>query len=98
RRTPHPFPTRRSSDLDPPWQLGNPDGPYAPENHYPTLPLEQIKALPVPAAENAVLFLWAVPGLLPEAFEVIAAWGFRYRGEQIRSEAHTAELQSRSHL
>jgi hypothetical protein len=29
---------------DPPWQLGNPDGPYAPESHYPTLPLEKIKA------------------------------------------------------
>jgi hypothetical protein len=23
---------------DPAWQLGNPDGPHAPENHYPTLP------------------------------------------------------------
>src|SRR5919206_734684 len=29
---------------DPPWQLGNPTSAYAPENHYPTLPLEQIKA------------------------------------------------------
>jgi N6-adenosine-specific RNA methylase IME4/ParB-like chromosome segregation protein Spo0J len=64
---------------DPPWQLGNPDGPYAPENHYPTLPLEQIKQLAVPAAEQAVLFLWAVNCLLPQALEVMQAWGFTYK-------------------
>lgn len=64
---------------DPPWQLGNPDNPYAPESHYPTMSLEEIKALAVPAAEDAVLFLWAVSSLLPEAFEVIRAWGFQYK-------------------
>src|SRR5919198_449686 len=64
---------------DPPWQLGNPDGRWAPENHYPTLPLEQIKQLPVPAAEQAVLFLWAVNCLLPQALEVMDAWGFTYK-------------------
>ncbi len=63
---------------DPPWQLGNPTGDYAPENHYPTMPLEEIKALPVPAADDAVCFLWAVNGLLPAALEVLAAWGFTY--------------------
>jgi N6-adenosine-specific RNA methylase IME4/ParB-like chromosome segregation protein Spo0J len=61
---------------DPPWQLGNPDGAHAPESHYPTMALEEIKALPIPAGEDAVLFLWAVSGLLPQAFEVIEAWGF----------------------
>jgi len=66
---------------DPPWQLGNPESDYAPENYYPTLPLAEIKALPVPAAENAVLFLWAVNGLLPQAFEVIEAWGFEYKAD-----------------
>ena len=63
---------------DPPWQLGNPDGPYAPENHYPTLPLAEIKALAVPAAEDALLFLWAVNCLLPQALEVMEAWGYGY--------------------
>jgi excisionase family DNA binding protein len=61
---------------DPPWQLGNPDGPQAPENHYPTMATEEICGLPVPAAEEAVLFLWAVSCLLLEALEVIEAWGF----------------------
>src|SRR5439155_15258404 len=45
---------------DPPWQLGNPKASYAPENYYPTMPLEEIKALKVPAARDACLFLWAV--------------------------------------
>jgi N6-adenosine-specific RNA methylase IME4/ParB-like chromosome segregation protein Spo0J len=64
---------------DPPWQLGNPQAEYAPENYYPTLSLEEIKELPVPASENACLFLWAVNSLLPEALEVIRAWGFTYK-------------------
>jgi N6-adenosine-specific RNA methylase IME4 len=64
---------------DPPWQLGNPEAEHAPENHYPTLSLDEIKELAVPAAENACLFLWAVNGLLPEAIEVIGAWGFSYK-------------------
>jgi N6-adenosine-specific RNA methylase IME4 len=63
---------------DPPWQLGNPDGPWAPENHYPTMPLEEIAALQIPAAANAVLFLWAVNCRLREALQVMEAWGFRY--------------------
>jgi N6-adenosine-specific RNA methylase IME4 len=66
---------------DPPWQLGNPSGRYAPENHYPTMPLEEIMALAVPAAACAVLFLWAVNCLLPEALQVMAAWGFSYVGK-----------------
>src|SRR5207244_4152766 len=57
----------------------NPDGPLAPENHYPTMATEEICALPVPAAEEAVLFLWAVSCLLLEALEVMEAWGFAFK-------------------
>jgi N6-adenosine-specific RNA methylase IME4 len=64
---------------DPPWQLGNPASAFAPENHYPTMPLEEIKALEVPSAEDAVLFLWAVSSKLREALEVMDAWGFEYK-------------------
>jgi N6-adenosine-specific RNA methylase IME4 len=64
---------------DPPWRLGNPNSEYAPDNYYPTLPIDEIKALNVPAARDAVLFLWAVNRLLPEALEVMQAWGFAYR-------------------
>jgi len=64
---------------DPPWQLGNPDGANAPERHYPTMPLEEIKALQLPAADDCLLLLWAVNCLLPEALQVIDAWGFSYK-------------------
>jgi N6-adenosine-specific RNA methylase IME4 len=63
---------------DPPWQLGNADGRYAPEQHYPTLSLEEIRAIAPPTAENAVLFLWAVNCRLREALALIEAWGFDY--------------------
>jgi N6-adenosine-specific RNA methylase IME4/ParB-like chromosome segregation protein Spo0J len=78
---PPPLPTEPFELLyaDPPWQLGNPDGPNAPENHYPTLPLSEIKQLTAPATDNACLFLWAVNCLLPQALELIDAWGFSYK-------------------
>jgi N6-adenosine-specific RNA methylase IME4 len=53
----------------------------APENHYPTSPLDVIKARDVPsiAADDCVLFLWATVPMLPDALEVMAAWGFEYK-------------------
>jgi N6-adenosine-specific RNA methylase IME4 len=68
---------------DPPWQLGNPDGEFAPENHYPTMPTSEICELAVPAAECAVLFLWAVNSLLPHALQVMNAWGFSYKAHAV---------------
>jgi N6-adenosine-specific RNA methylase IME4 len=68
---------------DPPWASANGDSDWAPENHYPTMALEEIKALEVPAAEDAVLFLCALGCQLPQALEVIAAWGFRYVAELV---------------
>jgi N6-adenosine-specific RNA methylase IME4/ParB-like chromosome segregation protein Spo0J len=64
---------------DLPWASGSPDSQFAPEQHYPTMPLAELKAMTVPAAEDCVLFLWAVNCLLLEAIELCAAWGFRYR-------------------
>jgi N6-adenosine-specific RNA methylase IME4 len=51
------------------------------EDHYPTLALEEICALPVAeiASENALLFLWVPAPKLAESFKVIEAWGFDYR-------------------
>jgi N6-adenosine-specific RNA methylase IME4 len=45
---------------------------------YPTMSVEEIKALQVPAANDAHLYLWATCGYLPHAFEVARAWGFAY--------------------
>ncbi|KXB00031.1 hypothetical protein AKJ41_04485 [candidate division MSBL1 archaeon SCGC-AAA259O05] len=48
------------------------------ENQYPTMTFEEIKNTDVPAADDAVLFLWATAPRLPQALEVMEAWGFEY--------------------
>jgi N6-adenosine-specific RNA methylase IME4 len=63
---------------DPPWRYRGAFFGRSIEDHYPTMPLEDIKALDVPAADDCVLFLWATMPLLRQAFEVIDAWGFTY--------------------
>ncbi len=61
---------------DPPWryETGN-DLPY------PTMSIEDIKALPVEsiAADDATLWLWTTNAHLRVAFEVVEAWGFEYK-------------------
>jgi ParB/RepB/Spo0J family partition protein len=49
------------------------------DNHYPTMPLDEIKALKVPAADNCVMFSWATVPMLPQALEVVQARGFTYK-------------------
>lgn len=51
------------------------------ENHYPTMRLEDIKALPVAslAEDDCVLFLWVTFPQLEAAFSVIREWGFSYK-------------------
>jgi N6-adenosine-specific RNA methylase IME4 len=68
---------------DPPWRFE----PYSREtgldrsadNHYPTMTIDALRVLAVPAADNAVLFLWATVPMLPEALSVMEAWGFAYK-------------------
>lgn len=66
---------------DPPWsyKLGNVEGDAT--KHYNTLPLDSIKSLSVDkiADKDSMLFLWATMPNLNIAFEVIEAWGFRYK-------------------
>lgn len=69
---------------DPPWRYDFSRSPSRDiENQYPTMELEDIKALDVPAADDAILFLWATSPKLPEAFEVMDAWGFEYRTSMV---------------
>jgi N6-adenosine-specific RNA methylase IME4 len=69
---------------DPPWRYENPPmgaTNRAIENHYPTMDLAEICALPVAdiCADDALLYLWATAPKLAECLEVIATWGFEYR-------------------
>ena len=45
---------------------------------YPSMSVQQIAALRVPAAEDAHLYLWTINKHLQAAFDVVAAWGFTY--------------------
>jgi N6-adenosine-specific RNA methylase IME4 len=70
---------------DPPWQFVNRTGKMAPEHRrllrYPTLPVDEIAALPVAAlaAERAHLYLWIPNTLLADGLQVMTAWGFVYK-------------------
>ena len=80
---------------DPPWSYGDKGfgkrptdgtvkGSFAPEaGRYNTMSLAEIKALgpqvKASTENDAALLLWATSPLLPEAFETISAWGFKYK-------------------
>jgi N6-adenosine-specific RNA methylase IME4/ParB-like chromosome segregation protein Spo0J len=70
---------------DPPWHFQNfeqANGLHgAAVNHYPTMATADICAFPVEnsATADAVLFLWTTNSHLPDALEVIEAWGFTYK-------------------
>ena len=51
------------------------------ERHYKTMSMNDIKNLPVGdlALKDAVLLLWAVDCMLPEAIEMGRHWGFKFK-------------------
>ena len=51
------------------------------ESHYPTMCLEDIKALPIGelAAKDCALFMWITFPCMQEALQVLEAWGFEYK-------------------
>ena len=68
--------------LDPPWRYEHAESESrAIENQYPTMSLEEIKAMDMTkvAFDDCVMFMWATSPKLADAFEVLNAWGFSYR-------------------
>ena len=73
---------------DPPWKYNdkmNMQGVHGmirgAESFYNTMNLEDIKKLPISniSSENAILFMWVTMPLLDRSFEVMNAWGFKYK-------------------
>lgn len=69
---------------DPPWRfdLHSTKGEAkAPQAHYNCMSLTDIAALPVEgiAASDCLLWLWAINPMLPQALDVMAAWGFTFK-------------------
>jgi N6-adenosine-specific RNA methylase IME4 len=67
---------------DPPWRYDNVASNGAAANHYETLSLPQLVALPVRdlAAPDSHIHLWATATFLPHALHLLHSWGFAYKG------------------
>lgn len=68
---------------DPPWSYDDKmkNHSFSLDHEYETQDLSWIKNLKIEelADNNCCLFLWAVSPLLPEAIEIIKAWGFKFK-------------------
>ena len=71
--------------VDPPWQYENKrtggSMRSGVEQHYDTLSIKDLCELPIGnlSEANSIMFLWATTPLIPEALEVMKAWGFTYK-------------------
>lgn len=80
----------RTIVADPAWQYKSKGIPCLPEKkpetclvgyYYETMKLSDIKDMEVAtlSAKDSVCFMWATVPMLPEALEVLKAWGFKYK-------------------
>jgi N6-adenosine-specific RNA methylase IME4 len=79
----------RTIVADPPWEYerraigGAESGTFGTSEPFPygTLTVDRIAGIPVHdfADRDSVLWLWTTNKYLPESFDVMHAWGFRYR-------------------
>ena len=74
--------------IDPPWAYNEKGGfssdDYDAQNNrgavdYPTMTIEQIKKIELPAADDSVLFLWTTHAFLRDSFDIMKEWGFEYK-------------------
>lgn len=69
---------------DPPWKYDFSETKSREiENHYPTMTLEQLMEIELPAAENCVLYMWATAPKMDWAMKLIECWGFSYTSQII---------------
>lgn len=67
--------------IDPPWHY---DTKYDPNYGrvalpYPSMSLEEIKNIKIPASNNSVLWLWTTHAYLFESKNILENWGFEYK-------------------
>ena len=83
-----PLPPKGKYDVvvvDPPWDIkritleGGANKYEAETLDYPTMSVDEIKDIDVPATGDAWIFLWTTNRYLPMAFDVLRAWGVDYR-------------------
>jgi len=64
--------------VDPPWayEKRSEDATHRGRCIYPTMSIEEICEINIPAEDNAILWLWTTNAFMHEAHHVINAWGF----------------------
>jgi N6-adenosine-specific RNA methylase IME4 len=71
---------------DPPWRFEtySENGmDRSADNHYPTMSVFEMLSLDIPAADNCAMFMWATVPMLPEALDLLDAWGFEYKSQLV---------------
>jgi len=85
-----PFPDKKYQIIyaDPPWNFGNRlyssnkiDNQRAITRVYPVMKTGDICNIPIRniCEKNAVCFMWVADAFIPDAVEVMKAWGFKYK-------------------
>jgi len=66
---------------DPPWKYRENWGNGTNEHTYKTMPVEEIKSLPIKdiVSDAAHLYLWVTNPFLSEGLEICKEWGFEYK-------------------
>ena len=60
---------------DPPWRYEHCETDSRQiENQYPTMSLDEICAINIPATDDAILFMWTTAPKLAEGLKVVEAW------------------------
>lgn len=64
--------------IDPPWKYDAraEDESHRARNPYPSMTVEDIAALEIPAQDDCVMWLWTTNAFMHDAFHVLEAWGF----------------------
>ena len=73
---------------DPPWRFSGNSAAKPGRNamgHYPCMTIQQLCDMPVKdiVAKDALLMMWVTVPFLEKAFDVVKAWGFRYKSEVV---------------
>lgn len=72
----------RTIVIDPPWPMEKIEREVRPNQagfDYPTMSIKEIKKMDLPIADDAFVFLWTTQKFLPSAFQIMEAWGLKYR-------------------
>lgn len=78
--------------IDPPWEYSERGGSSSKSFEdngnrggvdYPTMTVEELKKIKIPAKNDCVMFLWTTHAFLKDSFDLLNAWGFNYKATMV---------------